>query len=200
MSSGLTHLSPLRSLLSGSDGLVKLWTIKTNECVKTLDAHQDKVWGLHASTKDDKMVTGSADSNITVWMVSVLPVTHTPTHTPFLLVIIAHIMNFKIRPDILGWNKYPSTLTGLVWSVIVWPTFTFIPALSEKCFLLLNIFGRMWLRWSWQRSRPSKKIRFSSKCHTTASFIKRSESSLQPGVLHLSPHRVCLHASLSPTE
>lgn len=57
------------SLSSGSDGLVKLWTIKTNECVKTLDAHQDKVWALHASAKDDKMVTGSADSNITVWEV-----------------------------------------------------------------------------------------------------------------------------------
>lgn len=56
---------------SGSDGLVKLWTIKTNECVKTLDAHQDKVWALHAGAKDDKMVTGSADSNITVWEVRV---------------------------------------------------------------------------------------------------------------------------------
>uniref|UniRef100_A0A8C6P2L0 Transducin beta like 3 n=1 Tax=Nothobranchius furzeri TaxID=105023 RepID=A0A8C6P2L0_NOTFU len=54
-------------LTSGSDGLVKLWTIKTNECVKTLDAHQDKVWGLHGSHKDDKIVTGSADSNIIVW-------------------------------------------------------------------------------------------------------------------------------------
>ncbi|XP_010783847.1 transducin beta-like protein 3 [Notothenia coriiceps] len=55
-------------LTSGSDGLVKLWTIKTNECVKTLDAHQDKVWGLHSSQKDNKIVTGSADSNITVWV------------------------------------------------------------------------------------------------------------------------------------
>lgn len=62
---------PLYPVLSGSDGLVKLWTIKTNECVKTLDAHQDKVWGLHGSQKDDRMVTGSADSNITVWVVSV---------------------------------------------------------------------------------------------------------------------------------
>lgn len=40
--------------------------------MKTLDAHQDKVWGLHGSRKDDKMVTGSADSNITVWVVSVI--------------------------------------------------------------------------------------------------------------------------------
>ncbi|KAI1883949.1 hypothetical protein AGOR_G00221340 [Albula goreensis] len=54
-------------LSSGSDGLVKLWTIKTNECVKTLDAHQDKVWGLHASRKDQLAVTGSADSCITLW-------------------------------------------------------------------------------------------------------------------------------------
>uniref|UniRef100_A0A671N1F7 U3 small nucleolar RNA-associated protein 13 C-terminal domain-containing protein n=1 Tax=Sinocyclocheilus anshuiensis TaxID=1608454 RepID=A0A671N1F7_9TELE len=51
----------------GSDGLVKLWTIKTNECVKTIDAHQDKVWALHGSSKDDLMVTGSADSTITLW-------------------------------------------------------------------------------------------------------------------------------------
>ena len=67
------NLSETLSLAScsGSDGLVKLWTIKTNECVKTLDAHQDKVWGLHTSSKDCLMVTGSADSNIIVWKVSV---------------------------------------------------------------------------------------------------------------------------------
>ena len=28
---------------SDSEGLVKLWTIKTSECVKTLDEHTDKV-------------------------------------------------------------------------------------------------------------------------------------------------------------
>ena len=28
---------------SGSDGLVKVWTIKTNECVTTLDLHTEKV-------------------------------------------------------------------------------------------------------------------------------------------------------------
>lgn len=67
---------PVCSVLSGSDGLVKLWTIKTNECVKTLDAHQDKVWGLHSSRKDDRMVTGSADSHITVWTVSSTQLSH----------------------------------------------------------------------------------------------------------------------------
>ena len=28
---------------SGSDGLVKIWTVKTNECVTTLDQHTEKV-------------------------------------------------------------------------------------------------------------------------------------------------------------
>lgn len=67
-----SQLISLHCVSSGSDGLVKLWTIKTNECIKTLDAHQDKVWGLHGSRGDDKMVTGSADSNIAVWEVNVV--------------------------------------------------------------------------------------------------------------------------------
>ena len=67
-----SQLISLHCVFSGSDGLVKLWTIKTNDCVKTLDAHQDKVWGLHGNRRDDKMVTGSADSNITIWEVSVV--------------------------------------------------------------------------------------------------------------------------------
>lgn len=29
--------------VSGADGLVKLWTVKTNECVATYDHHEDKV-------------------------------------------------------------------------------------------------------------------------------------------------------------
>ncbi|KAF4792020.1 Transducin beta-like protein 3 [Turdus rufiventris] len=54
-------------LSSGSDGLLKLWTIKTNECVKTLDGHEDKIWGLHSNKKDDMVVTASSDSCITLW-------------------------------------------------------------------------------------------------------------------------------------
>jgi len=29
--------------VSGADGLVKLWTVKSNECVATYDNHEDKV-------------------------------------------------------------------------------------------------------------------------------------------------------------
>lgn len=37
----LTH--GMQLLSAGSDGLLKLWTIKTNECVATYDAHDDRV-------------------------------------------------------------------------------------------------------------------------------------------------------------
>lgn len=62
-------LSPSILNLSGSDGLLKLWTIKSNECVRTLDAHEDKVWGLHCSRLDDRAVTGGSDSRIILWKV-----------------------------------------------------------------------------------------------------------------------------------
>lgn len=66
------HGAPQLSLCpcSGTDGLIKLWTIKTNECIKTLDAHQSKVWGLHANAKSGLVVSGSADSDIILWTVS----------------------------------------------------------------------------------------------------------------------------------
>ena len=32
---------------SGSDGLVKVWTVRTNECVATLDQHTEKVYIDH---------------------------------------------------------------------------------------------------------------------------------------------------------
>lgn len=62
-------LSPSILNLSGSDGLLKLWTIKSNECVRTLDAHEDKVWGLHCSRLDDHAITGGSDSRIILWKV-----------------------------------------------------------------------------------------------------------------------------------
>ncbi|KAG4305198.1 hypothetical protein PORY_001368 [Pneumocystis oryctolagi] len=44
---------------SGSDGLVKLWTIKTNECVTTLDNHTDsKQIQLNLSEQDELFHSG----------------------------------------------------------------------------------------------------------------------------------------------
>ena len=40
----VTFLSHGMQLLSaGTDGLLKLWTIKTNDCVGTFDGHDDRV-------------------------------------------------------------------------------------------------------------------------------------------------------------
>ena len=40
----LTHGIQLAS--SSSDGVIRLWSLKTAECLCTLDLHSDKVWGL----------------------------------------------------------------------------------------------------------------------------------------------------------
>ncbi len=57
-------------MFSGSDGLVKVWTIRTNECVSTLDEHTEKVWSLAVSSDGDLLVSGGADSVICQWKVS----------------------------------------------------------------------------------------------------------------------------------
>ena len=54
---------------SGSDGLLKLWTVKSNECVKTYDEHEDKVWALATNTSEDWVITGAGDSAIILWKV-----------------------------------------------------------------------------------------------------------------------------------
>lgn len=52
---------------SGSDGLVKLWNVKDGACVNTMDNHTDKIWALETNSDESLLVSGSSDSNITVW-------------------------------------------------------------------------------------------------------------------------------------
>ena len=59
--------SGLQLASSGSDGLVKVWTIRTNECATTLDNHEDKIWALATKKDDSLIVSGSADARMTVW-------------------------------------------------------------------------------------------------------------------------------------
>lgn len=54
-------------LSASSDGLIKLWSIKTNECINTFDGHTDKVWALAVRKDEDQFITGGADSLIHVW-------------------------------------------------------------------------------------------------------------------------------------
>jgi U3 small nucleolar RNA-associated protein 13 len=60
--------SGMQLLSSGSDGLLKLWTIKTCECVQSFDHHEDKVWALAVAPGDDSIVaTGAADGLVNMW-------------------------------------------------------------------------------------------------------------------------------------
>ena len=43
----------------GGDGLLKVWTIKTDECIVTLDAHEDKAWALAVHRDGDLLATGT---------------------------------------------------------------------------------------------------------------------------------------------
>ncbi len=61
----LNHGNQLIS--TGSDGLVKLWSIKSNECVGTFDEHDDKLWALCVSKDETKFVSGGADGKLIVW-------------------------------------------------------------------------------------------------------------------------------------
>ena len=61
----LNHGNQLIS--TGSDGLIKLWSIKSNECVGTFDEHDDKLWALCVSKDEMKFVSGGADGKLIVW-------------------------------------------------------------------------------------------------------------------------------------
>lgn len=62
--------SRLDCFSSGSDGLLKLWDVKTSTCVKSIDAHEGKIWGMAASTDENLLVTCASDSSVTIWRVS----------------------------------------------------------------------------------------------------------------------------------
>jgi len=47
--------------------LIKLWTIRTNECESTIDGHADKVWALDLSPCGAALFSGGADSKLAVW-------------------------------------------------------------------------------------------------------------------------------------
>ncbi|KAI9512888.1 WD40 repeat-like protein [Russula earlei] len=52
---------------AAADGLVKVWDSRREECVTTLDGHEDKVWALTVSQDNKTIISGAADSVITFW-------------------------------------------------------------------------------------------------------------------------------------
>lgn len=66
----ILFFKPIILLFSASDGNIKLWDIKHNLCIKTLEGHSGRIWSLTPSTSEHYIVSGGADSNIIVWEVS----------------------------------------------------------------------------------------------------------------------------------
>ena len=52
---------------SSSDGLLKIWNIKTNDCLNKYDEHTDKIWALCTNSFENKFLTGGADSKLILW-------------------------------------------------------------------------------------------------------------------------------------
>lgn len=58
----------MQIVTSGADGLVKLWSIRSSECVATFDEHGDRVWALHGGGESDSLlVSGGSDATICIW-------------------------------------------------------------------------------------------------------------------------------------
>lgn len=67
----------MQLVTSASDGLVKLWNIRDESCVKTLDNHEDKVslgeelanqiWSLAIASDESTIISAGADSVATFW-------------------------------------------------------------------------------------------------------------------------------------
>lgn len=67
----ITDLAFIRSstqLVSASkDTFVRVWDLSTQSCVQTLVGHRHEVWAL--SVHDQRLVTGSADNKLRVWII-----------------------------------------------------------------------------------------------------------------------------------
>ena len=52
---------------AGADGLVKIWSPYSGECLATLDNHTDRVWALAYNAATRSLVSGGGDSIVTFW-------------------------------------------------------------------------------------------------------------------------------------
>lgn len=48
------------------DGVVKVWNLKKQACVNTIQMHDEKIWGIDV-VKDKYILTGGGDSTLKLW-------------------------------------------------------------------------------------------------------------------------------------
>ena len=59
--------SGLQVVSASSDGLLKVWNLRSSECQVTLDKHLDKVWALAVADDGKRLASGGADSVVHFW-------------------------------------------------------------------------------------------------------------------------------------
>lgn len=57
----------MQILSAGSDGLLKVWTIKTSECATTLDKHEGRIWAVALASNESSFYSGGSDSKLILW-------------------------------------------------------------------------------------------------------------------------------------
>lgn len=57
----------MQILSAGSDGLIKLWNIKTSDCATTLDKHEGRIWTMAVATNEMGFYSGGSDSLLIRW-------------------------------------------------------------------------------------------------------------------------------------
>jgi U3 small nucleolar RNA-associated protein 13 len=56
------------------DGVVKIWNVKKQVCMNTIEMHEEKIWAMdfceHITDERTslKMITGSSDSKVKIWV------------------------------------------------------------------------------------------------------------------------------------
>jgi len=62
----MTHTG-LQAISTSSDGTWKTWDLRTSACLSTMESSEDKIWALDCTPDGQLVVTGSADSVLTIW-------------------------------------------------------------------------------------------------------------------------------------
>ena len=52
---------------AGSDGLIKVWSVSTEDCLLTIDAHDEEIFSLEYCEEERVLTSGCADGTVAEW-------------------------------------------------------------------------------------------------------------------------------------